>query len=277
MNKLPYLNLGCGVTFHKSWTNIDFVAEAEEVIAHNLLDGIPVSDNHFQVVYHSHILEHFSKTKAKDFMKECYRVLKPGGTLRVVIPDLEMIALNYVKYLNESLQGVPGAEQKYNWTMLELFDQVARTQSGGEMVNYIRDTTNNNDAFLFERNGHEVERIISMIRGDGKNTDASHTATPPANSLWKGISKRIKNKSIQLVLGKDYEAYKVGKFRSGGEVHQWMYDRYSLKRLFEETGFKNAQVKSAFESTIPEWSSFNLDAGNGVVRKPDSLFMEAIK
>jgi len=56
-----------------------------------------------------------------------------------------------------------------------------------------------------------------------------------------------------------------------------MYDRYSLKKILEDVGFKDIHVKSAFESIIPEWKSFNLDGSNGIVRKPDSLYVEAIK
>jgi predicted SAM-dependent methyltransferase len=274
MNKLAYLNLGCGATFHKDWTNIDFVSGSADIVAYNLLKGIPYADNSFEVVYHSHVLEHFPKTKAVDFIKECYRVLKPNGIIRIAIPDLEKIALNYIRYLNESLQGIPGADQKYNWTMLELFDQLVRSDSGGEMIDYIKNTSNNNDSFLLERNGHEVKRIMDMFRNDGNGI------VVPSFSLaskLKGIPKRIKNKSIQLLLGKEYTAYRIGKFRLEGEIHQWMYDRYSLKKLLEDIGFKDAQVKSGFESNIPDWQKYNLDGSNGIIRKPDSLFMEAIK
>ena len=45
MSKLNYLNLGCGSTFHKDWTNVDFVSTGEDVIAHNLLSGVPFNDN----------------------------------------------------------------------------------------------------------------------------------------------------------------------------------------------------------------------------------------
>ena len=148
MTVLPYLNLGCGATYHKDWTNVDFVSNSEEVLAHNLLLGIPFPDNNFSVVYHSHVLEHFPKDKAREFIKECYRVSKPGAIIRVAIPDLEQIALNYIKYLNDSLSGLSGAAEKYDWTMLELFDQVVRSKTGGEMIEYIKDTSNQNDSFL---------------------------------------------------------------------------------------------------------------------------------
>ena len=276
MKKLAYLNLGCGATFHKEWTNIDFVSNSEDVMAYNLIQGIPQPDCSFEVVYHSHVLEHFPKDKAIDFIKECYRVLKLNGIIRIAIPDLEQIVLNYIKYLNESLRNITGAEQKYNWTMLELLDQVVRSNTGGEMIEYIKDTSNNNDSFLLERNGNEVKRIMDMFRRE-ENEKSLTSVNYSMCSKLKSIPSRIKNKTIRLLLGTDYKAYQIGKFRSGGEIHQWMYDRYSLKKLLEDIGFRNVEVKTAFESNIPDWDKYNLDVINNAVRKPDSLFMEAIK
>ncbi len=71
--------------------------------------------------------------------------------------------------------------------------------------------------------------------------------------------------------------FKIGKFRLGGEIHQWMYDRYSLSELLNKVGFVDIKVCSAFESEIPNWQNYQLETINGVVRKPDSLFIEAKK
>ena len=63
-----------------------------------------------------------------------------------------------------------------------------------------------------------------------------------------------------------------------GEVHQWMYDRYSLRELLLEAGLTSPRQVRADESQILDWSSFGLDAEpQGIAHKPDSLFMEAIK
>ncbi|MFN9648236.1 MAG: methyltransferase domain-containing protein, partial [Pseudanabaena sp.] len=59
---MKLLNLGCGHRFHSAWTNIDFRSNNENVIAHNLLKGIPFPDQSFDVIYHSHVLEHFSRS-----------------------------------------------------------------------------------------------------------------------------------------------------------------------------------------------------------------------
>jgi hypothetical protein len=70
----------------------------------------------------------------------------------------------------------------------------------------------------------------------------------------------------------------IGRFRKCGEIHQWMYDRYSLSKLLREVGFEKVEVKNAFSSNILNWSDFHLESDNNeLVYKPDSLFVEAIK
>lgn len=76
----------------------------------------------------------------------------------------------------------------------------------------------------------------------------------------------------------DRALLEVARFRSSGEIHRWMYDRFSLKTVLESVGFKDANRVGPMESRIPNWSSFNLDTDpDGETYKPDSLYMEAIK
>ena len=277
MNKLPYLNLGCGITYSNRWTNIDFVSANNEVIAHNLLKGIPCENNSFQVVYHSHVLEHFPKEKAIEFTRECYRVLKPGGIIRVAIPDLEQIAINYIKYLDEALNKKPGAIEKYEWTIIEMFDQMVRNKTGGEMLKYVSDKNKNNDSFIMERCGHEAQRMIEAVRKITDSNKLNSITKSNYISIFKRIQRKIKRKAVHLLLKDEYDLLEKARFREGGEIHQWMYDRYSLGILLKNSGFKDIAAKSAFESTIPGWNEFELDVKNGKARKPDSLFMEGVK
>lgn len=274
MTKLPYLNLGCGVTYDERWTNIDFVSTGPGVIAHNLLHGIPCADASFEVVYHSHMLEHFPKAKAAALIRECYRVLKPGGVLRVAVPDLERIAMQYLRFLNEGMEGRPGAREKYEWMVIELLDQMVRNEGGGEMLKYAADTSKNNDAFLLDRCGHEMTRLFEAVREKPK---AAANAAVSRPSLFKRAAGRIRRVLQQQLLGDEYALLQQARFRNSGEIHQWMYDRYSLGNLLLDCGFKKPIVRTAFESAIPRWQEFRLDGENNVVRKPDSLFMEAEK
>ncbi|MBL4654316.1 MAG: methyltransferase type 11, partial [Bacteroidia bacterium] len=100
-------------------------------------------------------------------------------------------------------------------------------------------------------------------------------------TLKKKLGKLKRNFQAQmnkvLVKNRYYNYFHIGKFRMGGEIHQWMYDQYSLKKLLSSCRFKDPQVKTASESGIPHWAECNLDLIEGAVNKPDSLFMEAYK
>jgi len=113
MTKL--LNVGCGSKIAKNgnWTNIDMGTQStEDVIKCDLLIGFPFGNGEFDVVYHSQVLEHFPKDKSAYFILECYRVLKPGGILRVVVPDLEDIARTYLEQL-QALRTRPTERVKF--------------------------------------------------------------------------------------------------------------------------------------------------------------------
>lgn len=249
-SKLKWLNLGCGGCFHPDWTNVDFNRTGETVIPHNLLKGIPFADNSFEVVYHSHLLEHLPKNEALPFLTECHRVLQPNGIIRVVIPDLEQIARLYLQSLENALNGSETDAHNYNWLMLEMYDQVVRNESGGDMKRYLAQNPLPNPEFIVGRFGVEGEMLINAFQG-----------------------RNFPSKSLA-----ELNPTQIGQFRQGGEVHQWMYDRYSLKVLLEKVGFMDVKVCQANESRINGFNNYQLDVlADGKVRKSDSLFMEGIK
>lgn len=59
---------------------------------------IPVPDNSAEVIYSSHMLEHLDRTEARQFLREAYRVLCPGGILRLVVPDLRQMVEDYLRH-----------------------------------------------------------------------------------------------------------------------------------------------------------------------------------
>lgn len=277
MTSLKYINLGCGAHFHKDWVNVDFSVTGKNVIAHNLNCGIPFPNDTFDVVYHSHVLEHFSKKNADFFIKECYRVLKTNGILRVVIPDLEQIVLEYQKQLDLALKGEEKSKLNYSWIMLELFDQMVRNNSGGQMAEYIFQEKIENEEYVLQRIGNEAKELRKdyYISKEKQSLNIKQVV-----NLKQRINNIFKN-LLRLGFSKNYEKIvtylNIGKFRQSGEIHQWMYDRYSLPLLLRNNGFNKIEVKTAYESQIPEFSTFDLDVLNGGIRKPDSLFIEAFK
>lgn len=274
---MKYLNLGCGNNYIASeqWTNIDFISHSKDVRAHNLIRGIPFNDNTYDLVYHSHVLEHFTKEDAVKFIEECFRVLKPGGIIRIAIPDLEKIVREYLTCLEEGIKDPDNQaiNLNYQWIMLEMYDQTVRNYSGGKMGEFLIQDDLINEDFVFGRIGEEGRSY--------------RYKTSPNNPLMKkGLSKhiisfikQIKNSLFYWIKDNRFipKAYKIGRFRLSGEIHLWMYDTYSISALLKTCGGRNIQKRDAFTSYIKNWADFCLDGKDSIVRKPDSIFIEAVK
>jgi predicted SAM-dependent methyltransferase len=62
---------------------------------HDLVSGIPIDDGCVDYVYSSHFFEHLTKSEGERLLAESYRVLRPGGTIRVAVPDLAVAMSMY--------------------------------------------------------------------------------------------------------------------------------------------------------------------------------------
>ena len=268
---MKLLNLGCGLRYHSKWINIDFVSSGSGVIRHNLLKGIPFSDSSCEVVYHSHLLEHFTKDDAEGLILECYRVLRPGGVIRVVVPDLEDITKQYIKQRDMAQDGSSTAEANYDWMMLEMFDQCVRHTPGGQMGKYLAQPDIPNKSFVRERLGTFFDNLRKP-----QGWSLREYLKMQINRFYLG--RKAWNVVKRLWVAHLNSPNSVGRMRLSGEAHLWMYDSYSLTRLLTKCGFRSPQVLSATESSIKGWVDFHLDTDvDGKVYKPHSLYMEACK
>lgn len=270
------LNIGCGATFHADWTNLDTSPVAPGIIGHDLRRRLPFAEATFDAVYGSHVLEHLEPSAAGMLLQDCLRVLKPEGIVRLAVPDLESIARLYVAALEGALAGDREAEMRYDWLMLELYDQAARHLSGGRMA-----------AWLAEHEGRDRPSFVSGRLGL-EAAPRTAAADPPGATGFR-IRRRLRwmarslrtaaaTASAFLLLGpRGAAALREGLFRSEGEVHRWMYDRFSLARALKRAGFASVRVCAAGESAIPGFSGYRLEIDQGRERKPDSLYMEARK
>jgi SAM-dependent methyltransferase len=98
------------------------------VQGHDLRKGIPFPDGSVDAVYHSHVLEHIDREHVPGFLAEVHRVLKPGGIHRVVVPDLERQAREYVASLDSSLADPDTAEQ-HEESVHTLIEQLVRREA----------------------------------------------------------------------------------------------------------------------------------------------------
>ncbi len=113
------LNLGSGNRAIPGWINVDYSIGARlsklpffarfsnktkllklswdpHIHIHNLTKPFPWKDQSVDVVYASHTLEHFSKQDGRFFLRECHRILKEGGILRVVVPNFRVLVERYL-------------------------------------------------------------------------------------------------------------------------------------------------------------------------------------
>jgi ubiquinone/menaquinone biosynthesis C-methylase UbiE len=127
LNGAEKLNLGCGPNAPEGWLNLDgswnawmsnhaflrkvlrlagVLKSASDVqwkvrpLVHDLTKPLPLGDNTISVIYASHVLEHLYLIDAQKLLLECNRVLRPGGLIRLVVPDLRSMAANYMNSKN---------------------------------------------------------------------------------------------------------------------------------------------------------------------------------
>jgi len=254
---MELLNVGCGDNAREGWVNLDLNPGAAGVLACDVSQGLPFDSGVFDAVYCSHVLEHLPKAEAPALVAECLRVLRPGGIARFAVPDLEAIVRLYLRSLDRALLGDAQAEAEYDWMMLELFDQTVREVSGGQMRRHWERAPLPAESFVVERVGGELTGFLERLR---RGEIPPQPPAPPGNA---------RDEASLLA---------IGRFRRGGEVHHWMYDRLSLGRLLGAAGFAGVCVRAAKESAIPDFTRHHLDVTpDGRVRKPDSLFMEGAR
>jgi YD repeat-containing protein len=138
---------------------------------------------------------------------------------------------------------------------LELLDQMVRDRHGGEMLEYWKQNPMPAEDFVLARAGQEVANVLKVVR---QNSSRPHGNTAANN----------REQSVQP----------ASEFHASGQLHKWMYDRYSLRIQLERAGFVGVTTCAASESRIPDFNSYLLDLNkDGLIRKPDSLFMEGQK
>jgi len=109
------INLGCGVSGIPGWQNLDnsptitlsripvlnrllkTPAWPRDVRRTDVREGLRFETASARYIYSSHTFEHFSPEESLAIAKDCYRVLMPGGVLRIVVPDLGLIVKEYVE------------------------------------------------------------------------------------------------------------------------------------------------------------------------------------
>jgi len=268
------LNFGCGSRACPGWTNIDFHSNDPTVRRVDLLAGFPFPDDHFDIVYSSHVIEHFTREQGLFLIREARRVLKPGGIIRVVVPDLEESCKEYLRILDMS-DADPSKRGIYDYIMIELLDQLVRTTPGGKLGPLIKNILQSgNEQFIAYVRGRTGSQLWSINNRSSSVIDRMRQIT--SGNLSTGMTY-LYLKVISGLIPKNLRSM-VFLETSIGERHRWMYDRYGIRKLFEEATFYNGIILRFDQSGIPNFNEYCLDVNvDGTSYKRNSIYFEARK
>lgn len=128
------LNIGSFTCmYHNAWTNIDIhpLQDWAKANSYNFLQGdvrtgLPFQTNSVDLISSSHMLEHLSYREGLAFLRDCRRVLKHDGAMRIAVPDAELLmtlyandpnALREMDEINDNAAASPTAAGKL-WALL---------------------------------------------------------------------------------------------------------------------------------------------------------------
>jgi predicted SAM-dependent methyltransferase len=270
------VNLACGDVFvvDHDWLNFDYTSPSTNVQQANLLDRLPLDDGVADLVYSSHFLEHIPRSQVSGFLAECFRILKPDGILRLVLPDLENLCRAYLEHRSNN------EHDKANFVVIEMIDQCVRQESGGELGRYYKQLKSSSNKmtqsieFVRERTGENLldsTTVASICTlGGGGLRNILRKACGRAERVWVRI--------ILSCLPAAFRAQNVS-LASVGERHQWLWDFEQLRAALKETGFELVLRHQANESGFEGFPFHPLDLDKeGQPRKgAESMYIEARK
>jgi predicted SAM-dependent methyltransferase len=262
------LNIACGARYHADWVNIDFHPRGNEVKKVNILKGLPFEDSSFEVAYSSHFFEHITSGQAKFVLKEIYRILGPGGIVRIVVPDLENVCREYLQVLDS----YDSAEKpiKYKWIVTELLDQMTRNERRGEMGRLFDEAITRDNKVLKDYILHRTGDNLNIQRTKRKRVITLNKIRNELFYRYVGFVKLLLPRSTRDLLFVNTEI---------GEKHRWMYDRFSLTQMLKEAGFSEVKTETYNSSRIKDFMNYHLDNNeDGTSYKGvHSIYIEAAK
>jgi len=107
------INLGSGHWKLSDWVNVDIDHASQPDVCANLAGGLPFASGVASLMHTEDFIDQLALDDAAAFLRECHRILAPGGVLRVLTPDMRKLARLYLddpeqlKTLWKRFVGVP--------------------------------------------------------------------------------------------------------------------------------------------------------------------------
>ncbi len=226
---------------------------------------LPYNDNQMDAVYANHILEHFLPHQIHPFLKEVFRVLKPGGILRISTPDFEILSNKYLDAVEKYRENPSELNlNKIKWYIYVIIDQLVRENPGGNMLSTVMSDDPN--AFYDDELYGNIFRPFKTGNLDYHSIHSPKHEVQPLSKLQKLnplniIRLSIKKWKWHQYAKRDKEVTdRTNKnFRTSIEIERFLHDRITLYQHLKEAGFKDIAPMDYRESRIKDWQSYNLD------------------
>jgi predicted SAM-dependent methyltransferase len=94
---LKFIDIGCGRNPHPDLINCDYAWTPAIDLCWDITRGLPFGAGSMHGICSEHCLEHFPLPVAAAILKDCRRILAPGGRIRIVVPDAEIYIHGYMQ------------------------------------------------------------------------------------------------------------------------------------------------------------------------------------
>lgn len=146
------LHLGCGPNVLNGWLNTDFPPKEAHILGLDVTRSFPFDDQTFDYIFNEHMIEHITYQQGMFMLRNCYRVLKPNGKIRLSTPDLSKLLALFSPEKTE--------EQRFyirtvtDWHMLDL-DEYHET--------FVLNNAFRNWGHMFLYDAHVLTRALQRV------------------------------------------------------------------------------------------------------------------
>jgi len=93
--KTNLINLGCGNFIFSEFINLDFYFQPRIDFGADLRYPLRIDSDSIDGILCEHTMEHLTYKQNDQLFNECHRILKRGATIRIIVPDVSLFAINY--------------------------------------------------------------------------------------------------------------------------------------------------------------------------------------
>lgn len=129
------LHIGCGPHLLDGWLNADYEPKARSVLCLDATQRFPLPSDSFDTVFSEHMIEHVPHAGGAAMLSEVFRVLRPGGRVRITTPDFAFLVRLYAASAEPS-----SLQRAYiDWACATFVPNAPQADALFVVNNYVRD------------------------------------------------------------------------------------------------------------------------------------------